>query len=285
MQLYIDLRTIVLSLILGNLFIVILIMAYIFHKERNEAIKIFITAKWFKVIGWSLLCLRKIIPSFFSISVANTLLILGASFEARAILLIVERFNKKMKTIYLLVTVSFILLFHGIIIFNNVESFRITLIFISSCIIYVFPAYCLIREKDASLLRHILGYLLCILLIAMVYQVFIAINVHSTRILFESNQDTSWTFLSIYIVMVLGNTGFVLLAKEQSDLELIKMTTIDELTKTLNRRSFISQAEKIISLFTRKKEPLSFIVIDLDCFKMINDTYGRGRVCNLASRC
>jgi PleD family two-component response regulator len=58
--------------------------------------------------------------------------------------------------------------------------------------------------------------------------------------------------------------------------ELQFLATRDPLTSCLNRRTFFEQFEFHWKLSTRYKQALSCIVVDLDCFKSINDTYGHG---------
>lgn len=48
----------------------------------------------------------------------------------------------------------------------------------------------------------------------------------------------------------------------------------DPLTGLLNRRSFVSRINKEISRSHRYKNDLSYMIIDIDFFKKINDTYG-----------
>lgn len=74
--------------------------------------------------------------------------------------------------------------------------------------------------------------------------------------------------------MLMGNIGYILMAKENTDRELAKAAEFDELTEIFNRREFLRRARNMISLYERKKEPLSFFMIDLDHFKEINDVYG-----------
>ncbi|MBU1990100.1 GGDEF domain-containing protein [bacterium] len=48
----------------------------------------------------------------------------------------------------------------------------------------------------------------------------------------------------------------------------------DPLTNMYNRRYFADMSEKIIAYAKREKEPVSLIMLDIDDFKKINDTYG-----------
>jgi diguanylate cyclase (GGDEF)-like protein len=48
----------------------------------------------------------------------------------------------------------------------------------------------------------------------------------------------------------------------------------DSLTGTLNRGSFFETAQHLLLLSQRQKTPASFVLMDLDHFKVINDTYG-----------
>jgi len=56
--------------------------------------------------------------------------------------------------------------------------------------------------------------------------------------------------------------------------KLARLAHEDELTGLPNRRRFISEAERLISLATRHGNPLSLIIFDLDLFKQINDEHG-----------
>ena len=48
----------------------------------------------------------------------------------------------------------------------------------------------------------------------------------------------------------------------------------DYLTGTLNRREFMDRLERELNRSKREGTPLSLILLDIDHFKMINDTYG-----------
>ncbi len=60
------------------------------------------------------------------------------------------------------------------------------------------------------------------------------------------------------------------IAKKQAERE----ARVDPLTGIHNRRSFFTEAELRISLAHRKQQPLSLLMLDIDYFKAINDTFG-----------
>ncbi len=56
--------------------------------------------------------------------------------------------------------------------------------------------------------------------------------------------------------------------------KLEKLSITDPLTDCYNRRHFNETASKVYMLSTRHERPLSALMLDLDYFKKVNDTYG-----------
>lgn len=63
------------------------------------------------------------------------------------------------------------------------------------------------------------------------------------------------------------------LLEKQSE-ELLEMATVDSLTGLLNRRALDNRASKVLSQAKRSRSSVAVIIIDIDFFKAINDTYG-----------
>ncbi|NLK00040.1 MAG: GGDEF domain-containing protein [Clostridia bacterium] len=59
-----------------------------------------------------------------------------------------------------------------------------------------------------------------------------------------------------------------------ANLELEKMSMVDGLTNISNRRYFDSFLGKLWDINMREKFPITLIMIDIDRFKVFNDTYG-----------
>jgi diguanylate cyclase (GGDEF)-like protein len=62
--------------------------------------------------------------------------------------------------------------------------------------------------------------------------------------------------------------------RKQKEQEIIYLNYHDSLTDLYNRRYFMQTGKQEIERATRYKEPLSLMMIDIDHFKNVNDTYG-----------
>ncbi|MBM7648193.1 diguanylate cyclase (GGDEF)-like protein [Bacillus ectoiniformans] len=56
--------------------------------------------------------------------------------------------------------------------------------------------------------------------------------------------------------------------------ELERLAATDDLTGLKNRRYFLEQLEECISLFSKAGTPFSLLILDVDHFKKVNDTWG-----------
>lgn len=62
--------------------------------------------------------------------------------------------------------------------------------------------------------------------------------------------------------------------KKQLEGELQRLATTDVLTQSSNRRHFFECAEQAFDKAREVGQPLSFLLLDIDDFKQVNDTYG-----------
>lgn len=79
--------------------------------------------------------------------------------------------------------------------------------------------------------------------------------------------------LVIFAMAVLVLVPMMRRLESQTD-ELIDLATTDPLTGSLNRRSFMREAEAEFARFRRYGNRFAVIMIDIDRFKKVNDTYG-----------
>ena len=72
----------------------------------------------------------------------------------------------------------------------------------------------------------------------------------------------SWPLLSL------------LMKVDKLEREMRELATYDSLTGLLNRRAFFNRASMFCEFAEREGMPISFVILDLDNFKSINDSYG-----------
>lgn len=66
----------------------------------------------------------------------------------------------------------------------------------------------------------------------------------------------------------------VLLEKEALNAKLERLASIDDLTELYNRRIFSECLLRDLARAEREKSPISLVLLDIDHFKQVNDTYG-----------
>jgi diguanylate cyclase (GGDEF)-like protein len=77
-----------------------------------------------------------------------------------------------------------------------------------------------------------------------------------------------------YSVILMASVSFLLMHKERADHVARQLASKDPLTGAYNRRTFIDLAEKELARARRFDTPMSLILLDIDHFKRINDSYG-----------
>lgn len=82
------------------------------------------------------------------------------------------------------------------------------------------------------------------------------------------------TFMTTFAVLLITSLGFIFMTKERADEANRVLAAADMLTGVANRRAIVAALDRDVGRAIRTREPLALMMIDLDHFKSINDTYG-----------
>lgn len=164
-----------------------------------------------------------------------------------------------MKVAFLLVSIS-LLVFTSALIFVVEDQFRIVWFYI-----VVFVAFMTIGNR-AGIITSVLS----IIIILFSYWLFE---------LGLSRSTLQGAIIGLVISSILASIHVRVVADFEKKLinknrELEVLATIDGLTGVVNKRMFSEMAAKYIETACRKKSPLSFLYLDIDHFKTINDEHG-----------
>ncbi|MEA2091111.1 MAG: diguanylate cyclase, partial [Campylobacterota bacterium] len=80
----------------------------------------------------------------------------------------------------------------------------------------------------------------------------------------------------MYTQLYLTQKELEIKEKQKQNIKLEEMASIDPLTGCFNRRKFEELSYLELERATRYKSDLSFLMLDIDHFKAVNDTYGHG---------
>ncbi len=274
MSFNLDMKTIFISLVFGHIFTVILINAYRKHTVPDRSVNAFFLSKLIQAIAWALLIVRGVVPELLSIVLANTLLFVGAALETSALLMLQQVFSKRLKRLYLIGTVICIAGFALIYGLGVSEGARIVYASVATAMFLFYPVYYMTTDRAASTLKRLMGILYGIVALSLLLRAGAAIQLGDQVGLFTQGMYQSFSFIALYLIMILGNTGYVLLSKEQADAELLRIASYDEMTGVLNRRTFMVESRNMIHQLAMRQSQVSFILFDVDSYKTINDTYG-----------
>jgi len=90
----------------------------------------------------------------------------------------------------------------------------------------------------------------------------------------RSNPQQSVIMLVLMFLSLAWNFGFLLMAIDRLRNEVADLALLDDLTGVGNRRHLLARLSEECARSERSGDPFALLVIDLDGFKGINDTYG-----------
>ena len=90
----------------------------------------------------------------------------------------------------------------------------------------------------------------------------------------QFNAPQSVVILGLMFLSMAWNFGFLLMAIDRLRNEVADLALMDDLTGVGNRRHLLQRLTEECARSERNNQPFALLVIDLDSFKLINDTHG-----------
>jgi diguanylate cyclase (GGDEF)-like protein len=269
-----DSTTMVLALALGNL----LMAAALFFSEpgdsRPAALSAWGFARQMQGAGWLLLAIGAagVVPEQLALPAAYGLVFAGVAWEAGAQWERAGRLRWRR-----VVTPLLGLAVLGFFLCYMVDPIGLRALAASLILggFYVAAAAALARNwAEASMLRRFLALATAVLALV--------VGARGALVMLS---PAGWGWLSndllrqlhsgaLYLLMLLGGFGWVLLARERLQAELARAEVVDTVADVPNRRGFFQLLAPWMALARRPGPPSALVLFDLDNFKRINDSYG-----------
>lgn len=268
----IEVRTILIAIWFGNAISFLLVWSYGHRQSLPPCFRWFLAGKALQAFAALLLGLRGHVPLVLSNHLGNSAALIGFVLEAAALVNLQESeyrtVLRRTLGVGIFISVTYCVIQH----FN--PHWRVFLISLAICCILLVPAGGLLFKRGGSLLTRVMGGLYFLFALSMGYRAYSSWTLGHRITLLTTNTVQSVSFMTIFLVMLVGNLGFLLLAKERDDRRLRRSAMRDPLTGIWNRRAFLEQADKMLDLCQRERQPVSLLLMDLDRFKRVNDTHG-----------
>jgi diguanylate cyclase (GGDEF)-like protein len=269
-----DITTMLFALALGNLSLCAALFFYQVDSQKSLTMSTWALSKQCQGAAWLLLYFRGsgVVPDPISIPAGYALLFAGVALEAGALWEAAERIRWRRLT-YPLLALSIVLFFGAYVI--DPIGLRALASSLILCGFYLSGAAALAHGwRGASMLRRFLA-LACGLLALLV----------GVRGILVLTTPSGWGWVSnamlqllssaaFYLLMLLGSFGYLLLSRQHAQQALARLAVVDPVTEVPNRRGFFTALAPWLALARRPGVATSLLLLDLDYFKRINDSYG-----------
>jgi diguanylate cyclase (GGDEF)-like protein len=268
-----DIKTLVLALALGNLSLCAALFFFEYESKKSLTLSTWAIAKQCQAVAWFLLYFRGVVPELLSGPVANVVLLAGLALDAGALWEAYGR-TRWHRILYpaLSLAAGTLLAFH---VFDTGPALRLAAGSLFVGFFFLAGVLALARAwRGGSMLRRFLVVTMLVL----------SLLVAGRGLLTAAFPDgLSWVspglmqvfgFGGFYLMMLTNAFGYLLLSREKLQAELARLEVVDPLTDVPNRRGFYQALAPWMALARRPGQPTSMIIVALDQFKRVNDSYG-----------
>ena len=270
----IDITTLVLALALGNVTLCAALFFYQYESGKSPSLSIWSISKQCQAAAWLLLYFRGngVVPDPVSIPIGYAVLFAGVALESGALWEGAGRLGWRRLT-YPLLALAILAFFACYFIDQIGMRVVASSLILGAC--YLSGAAALASGwRNGSMLRRFLVIATALLALLVAARGVLVLTMPGGWGWLSSGLLQTLSSGGFYILMLLGGFGFLLLSREQLQQELARLELVDPLTDVPNRRGFFDKLAPWMALARRPGVPTALVLIDLDQFKRVNDSYG-----------
>ena len=268
-----DIKTLILALALGNLSLCAALFFFEYESRKSLTMSTWAVAKQLQTAAWLLLYFRGAISDLLTILLGNGLLFAGMALDASALW---EAAGRPVWRRYLMPALvaaeTLFVVCYGL---EIPADLRVAL---SSLLVAGFfgaGAVALARAwRGASMLRRYLLVSMLALTAALAARGVVAVALPEGWSWIGADLIRMLAMAALYLMMLTNAFGYLLLSRERLQAELARLEVVDPLTDVPNRRGFYQALTPWMALARRPGMPTSLIILNLDHFKRVNDSYG-----------
>jgi len=269
-----DSATMVLVLALGNLALCSLLFFFDYGAARAPALGSWGLSRQVQAAAWVLLALggARVLPEPLALPAGWALLVGGVALETGALWEAAgkPRWRRAMVPLAVISVAVFLVCY----LIDDIGLRNLAALLLLGGF-YLLGAAALAQGwRGATLLQRVLAVVTALL----------ALVVAARGVLVLVTPD-GWRWLShellrqlssaaLYLLMLVGGFGWLLLARERQQAELARLETVDTVSDVPNRRGFFAALAPWMALARRPGQATALVLLDLDGFKRVNDGYG-----------
>ena len=268
-----DIKTLILALALGNLSLCAALFFFEYESRKSLTMSTWAVAKQLQTAAWLLLYFRGAISDLLTILLGNGLLFAGMALDASALW---EAAGRPVWRRYLMPALvaaeTLFVVCYGLEIPADLRVALSSLLvagFFGAGAVALAWAW-----RGASMLRRYLLVSMLALTAALAARGVVAVALPEGWSWIGADLIRMLAMAALYLMMLTNAFGYLLLSRERLQAELARLEVVDPLTDVPNRRGFYQALTPWMALARRPGMPTSLIILNLDHFKRVNDSYG-----------
>lgn len=225
-------------------------------------------------VSMALISLRGTLPDFLTIVVANSLIIVNSYIGYAAVRdLQGKDWSPRLGIAAVLAVLAGTLWF--IYAQPDLRGVRAVVGLTTMILTAVLAVELLWRYQGRGAAHLVSGWAMAVLVVAMLARAINATLEPYLALSLLTVDQFEVAFMSIiFVVSNMNSVNFVLLCGDTFNAELQRLADSDPLTGIANRRRFCERADEELRRARRFRDPLALLIIDVDHFKQVNDTWG-----------